>query len=45
MMQPGENNENPNFGPNLPPPPPPPNFFSWVLPLLVVRQCFKLSSM
>ena len=23
MMQPGENNENPNFRPNLPPPHPP----------------------
>ena len=32
MMQPWENDKNPNFGPNLPPPPP------WmVLSILVVR--------
>ena len=36
MMQPRENGKNPNFGP--------PKFFSWVSPLLVVRQCPKLSS-
>ena len=40
MMQPGENGKNSNFGPNLAPP----KFFSWILPLLVVRQCSKLSS-
>ena len=36
MMQPRENGKNPNFRP--------PKFFSWVSPLLVVRQCPKLSS-
>ena len=36
MMQPRENGKNPNFGS--------PKFFSWVSPLLVVRQCPKLSS-
>ena len=40
MMQPWENGKNSNFGPNLVPQ----NFFSWVLPLLVVRHCSKLSS-
>ena len=39
-MQPKENDKNPNFGPNLHSP----KLFSWVLPLLVVRQCPKLSS-
>ena len=39
-MQPWENVKNPNLGPNLGPP----KFSSWVLPLLVFRQCFKLSS-
>ena len=37
MMQPRENAKNPNFGPNLGPL----KFFSWVLFLLVVRQCSK----
>ena len=41
MMQSWANRKNYNFRPNLPPPP---NFFSSVLPLLVVRQCPKLSS-
>ena len=36
MMQPWENGKSPNLGP--------PIFFSWVLPLLVVRQCSELSS-
>ena len=36
MMQTWENGENPNFWP--------PKFFSWVLPLLDVRHCHKLSS-
>ena len=36
MMQPWENGKNPNLGP--------PTFFSWVLPLVVGRQCPKLSS-
>ena len=31
MMQPKENDKNPNFGPNLHSP----KLFSWVLPLLV----------
>ena len=46
MMQLWENDKNSNFKPNLPTPPspPPPPIFSWVLPLLVVRQCSKLSS-
>ena len=34
MMQPWENGKNPTFR----------NFFSWVLPLLVMFQCSKLSS-
>ena len=40
MTQPWENGKNPNFKPNLGPQ----NFFSRVLPLLIVRQCSKLSS-
>ena len=41
-MQPWENDKNSKFGPNLGPlifyl------FFLWVLPLLIVKQCFKLS--
>ena len=40
MIQPWENDKNPIFRPNLGPK----NFFSWVLPFLVNRQCFKLSS-
>ena len=40
MMPPWENGKNPNFRPNLGSP----KFFPWVLPLLVVRQCSKLSS-
>ena len=40
MMQPWENGKNPDFRPNLRLQ----NFFSWVLPLLVVRQYSKLSS-
>ena len=39
MMQPQENDKNHNFKPNFGPP----KFFSMVLPLLVVRQCSKLS--
>ena len=39
MMQ-QENGKKPNLGPNLGPP----NFFSWLLPLLLVRQCSKLTS-
>ena len=35
MMQPWKNDKNTHFGPN---------FFSWILPLLVVRHCSKLSS-
>ena len=38
MMQPLENDKNPIFGPEFAP-----QYFSWVLPLLVVRQCFKPS--
>ena len=37
---PWENGTNANFRPSLGPP----KFFPWVLPLLVVRQCSKLSS-
>ena len=40
MMQPSENGKNPNFRPNLEPQ----KIFSWILPLLVVRQCSKISS-
>ena len=40
MMQPRENGKNSNFRPNLEPP----KFFSWVLLLLTVKQCSKLSS-
>ena len=40
IMQSRENNKNPNFGPNLGGP----KLFSWILPLLVVRQGSKLSS-
>ena len=40
MMQPWENDKNPNFGTSLGPL----KFFSLVLPLLIVRQCSKLSS-
>ena len=39
MMQPWENDKNPNFRHSLGPP----KFFVWVLPLLVVRQCFDPS--
>ena len=41
-----ENSEKPNFGPDFCPFDPnlPPNFFSWVLLLLDVRHCHKLSS-
>ena len=39
MIQPQENDKNHNFKPNFGPP----KFFSLVLPLLVVRQCSKLS--
>ena len=38
--KPWENGKNPNLWPNFGPA----KFFSWVLPVLVVRQCFKLSS-
>ena len=38
MMQPLENDKNPIFGPEFAP-----QYFPWVLPLLVVRQCFKPS--
>ena len=49
MNQSWENGEKPNFepnfGPNLPPPPPPhKKKLLWVLPLIVVRNCSKLSS-
>ena len=40
VMQPWENDKSPNFGPNLGSS----NFLPWVLPLIVVRKCFKLSS-
>ena len=40
MMQPCQNDKNPNFRSNFWAP----EIFSWVLPLLVVRQCSKLSS-
>ena len=40
MMQSLENDEKPNLGPNFGPP----NFFSWFLPLWVVRDCSKLSA-
>ena len=40
MTPPGENGKNPNLRPSLDPP----KFFPWVLPLLIVRQCSKLSS-
>ena len=39
MIQPSENIKNPDFGANLGPQ----KLFSWVLLLLVVRQCSKLS--
>ena len=39
-IQPWKNGKNPNLRPNLGPQ----KFFSWVLPLLVVIQCSKLSS-
>ena len=39
-MQLRENGKNPNFGPNLGPL----KLFSWVSPLLIVRQCSNLSS-
>ena len=40
MMQPWENCKNPNFGPSWGPQ----KFLTWVLPLLLVRKCSKLSS-
>ena len=40
MMKTWENDEKPNFGPNFGPQ----KSFSWVFPLLVVRNCSKLSS-
>ena len=40
MMQLLENGKNRNFGPSFYPP----KFLPWVLPLLVVKQCSKLSS-
>ena len=40
MMQLWQKGKNPTFEPSLGTP----KFFPWVLPLLVVRQCFKLSS-
>ena len=39
MIQPLENCKNTNFRPNLGPL----KFLLWFLPLLLVRQCFKLS--
>ena len=41
LMQPWENGKNPNLERNLPPPK---KNFSWVLPLVVFKQCSKLSS-